>query len=612
MTKIEAQNTTTPQPLLGNEAIALALMDAGFFFVSGYPGTPASETVESCMSLIQEQHIDAQACWSINEKTAYESAYAVSLAGRRAAATMKQVGLNVAMDALMSSAYTGSHGALLLCAADDPGYHSSQTGQDSRDIGKMARIPVFDPADPQDAYEMVFKAAEWSERFETPVILRITLRVAHARMLVRPARQSLDASDKGFVRNPLRWAGVPREPRLRQGQELSSKIELMSEAVWKEHLESNPALKQSGKRLVIASGSAWALAEEMWQELSIDAVLVRILIPYPLPVRHLRDVFEQFEEIYCLEETYPMMREQLGLPPDSSLWPKGALAEDELTKARLFSTLQEADWGLDSENPYQATLPTEAITAHPPRLCPACPHRDIFFVIKKLFGETGLYPSDIGCYTLGLNMQAIDSYLCMGASVAKASGFSIARPERPVIATIGDSTFLHSGVAPLIDAVAAKRKFMLVILDNGVVAMTGGQPTPERSGRVDIVSIVRGCGVEPLVYPFEHDLQKTTAFFQQAGETMAQSEGPTVVVVREYCVLETKPHRSGSSVVIDSSRCTPMTCGICVTDYQCPAMIWGEESVVIEPTLCTTCGSCTTGLCPTNAFIWEPSNHHAD
>ncbi|MDX1808411.1 MAG: thiamine pyrophosphate-dependent enzyme [Sulfurospirillaceae bacterium] len=594
--------------LMGNEAIALSLVHSGVDMISGYPGTPSSEILGSFQKYKNNFDVNAYAEWATNEKVGFEVAYAGAIAGKKTCATMKQVGLNVASDALMSAAYIGLKGAMLLVSADDPGFHSSQTEQDSRSFAKFAKIPVLDPATPQEAYDMVKLGIEISHQFETVVMLRPVMRVCHAREICEVDDElNFNPFEGKFIRDIPRWAGVPPAGRFRQGLELLEKIEIIKEFNWTSLIEPRIKKLEGKKVLCLTSGTGDGYVREAIEEMNIQADVLKFDMSYPLPKEKIEALFEGYEKVIVFEETYPCIEEQLSSPKLHGKLTKDLHVIDEFTKDKVLAAFSNV--GIISKSDfyknekYEKTLPNR-----PPNLCPGCPHRDVFFSIMKVFKKNkSIYSSDIGCYTLGLNQGAIDAFLCMGASVSLASGFSLADKNKTVVATIGDSTFLHSGVAPLINAVSLNHRFVLVILDNSTTAMTGRQVTPERISpqSIDIKKIVEGCGVECLEYEYVPDIDKTIGFMKILKEKYESSNAPVVAVIREFCVLDKEisyEKLPGTYATVDQDKC--VACDICTTAYKCPPMAYNEDKKIeIDPFLCIGCSACLDDVCPTGAFM---------
>lgn len=589
--------------MLGNEAIARGLVENGCTLATSYPGTPASEILSSLVAWKKENSLSLHAQWAINEKVAFEIAYAGGMAGRRAAVSMKQVGLNVASDPLMSAAYMGTRGGFIVISADDPGPHSSQTEQDSRLMAMMAKMPVLDPQSPSQARDMVALAYELSETFQMPVMLRPTTRVCHARQDVK--MRSLRALDRevSFDRNPQRWAATPKYRRVLH-KELEQKLTRISSYPKTKPVRLNPHAK--AKMVVVASGVAAAHAAEILEDLGLwDRLpMYQVLQPYPLHRRFRSHLFRTYEEVLVLEETTAVIEMQL--------------AHRERVQGKLTNSVPQVGELLPEKierimGKFAGAGTTGASVSVPPgrrpTLCAGCPHRAAFFAIKKA-SPRGIYTSDIGCYTLGLNLGAVDTVLCMGAAIGQAEGFYQAfkdeKRPRDIVATMGDSTFFHAGIPALIDAVVQKAAFVLVILDNGTTAMTGNQPTPatgigaggETLGAVRIESIVRGCGVKFCRVGDPYKVDKFVSMVREALEH-SRGHGPAVVIARHPCPLVTpggakKAKRTPVRIEEDCDGC-----GYCIDHFECPALFLDEadKRVHVDPLLCIECGVCTY-ICP--------------
>ncbi len=599
------------QTLMGNDAIAWGIIHSDIDMVSGYPGTPSSEILGNVNKLKHQMNLDLYAEWGTNEKVGFEVAYAGAIAGRRAAATMKQVGLNVASDALMSAAYIGNLGAFVLIVADDPGFHSSQTEQDSRVFAKFAKIPVLDPATPQDAYDFVKIAADISETFQTPTMLRPVMRVCHARQIVDIDAETNFKPGKGeFKREIGRWAAVPRAGRIIQGYEQIERINALKEYNWENLIKPEFDKCKGGKLLILTSGTGDGFARETLEDIGIEADVVKFKMPYPLPENQIREQFKNYEKVLVVEEPMPCIEEQILTEKVHGKLDGTMHVIDEMQKVYIQNALIKL--GVYTGTDLYPVVPfKEEVAARPPNLCPGCPHRDIYYAITKVFRKKkSIYPSDIGCYTLAINQGAIDTVLCMGASVSMASGFSIADPDKYVVATIGDSTFFHGGIPPLINAVYQKHKFMLVVLDNSVVAMTGRQKPPQRENKeIDIMKIAEGCGADVYEHIYSNDIQHSLDFFKDMKKVYDEATGPIVVVVREFCVLDKEvvdDHIPLEFAEVVPEDCT--ACDQCTTVYKCPPMAYNEDGKVeIDPFLCIGCGACLSVVCPTDAFVQDTS-----
>ena len=590
--------------LMGNEAIAYGLINAGVDMVSGYPGTPSSEILTTVQKIKEKHSLPVYAQWATNEKVGFEVAYAGAIAGKNTAATMKQVGLNVASDALMSASFIGNKGAFVIIVADDPGFNSSQTEQDTRTFAKFARVPVFDPSTPKEAYEMTKEAVEFSKKFEVPVILRSVMRVSHSRENIDIDEINENFQKGKFERNISRWAAVPRAGRLKQAYEREERLKQIAKYNYDKYIKPKIEKLKGTKYLIISSGNAYSYVLETLKEQNIDIDLLKIDMPFPLP--DLSELVKKYEKVLVIEETEPVIEEAIREKNVYGKLTGDVFTIDEVSKERVIEALKNAGM-FEGENPYKPVFKVPEVEPKKPNLCPGCPHRDIFFAIKKVFRpKKSIYPSDIGCYTLGINLDAIDTVLCMGASVSMAHGFSIADPEKTVIATIGDSTFFHGGIPPLINAVYQKAKFILVILDNSTVAMTGRQETPERvNNEVDLKKIVEGTGAEVMEYFYKPDINETINFFKEVKKKYEEVDRPLVVISRQYCVLDkerAKDYLPGIFAAVDEEKC--VACDVCTTQFVCPPMHYNERGKIeIDPALCIGCGVCITGICPTDAFI---------
>lgn len=598
--------------LLGNEAIARGLIENGCAMATSYPGTPASEILAAVAFFQKENNISMHTQWAVNEKTALEIAYAGCQTGLRTAVSMKQVGLNVASDPLMSAAYMGVKGGFIVVSADDPGPISSQTEQDSRLMAMLARIPVLDPDTPRQAKEMAGLAYELSETFKSPVMLRPTTRVCHSRQDIALEKIQPNDREVNFEKDPSRWAATPRF-RFHLHNEVEEKLAAMARHEPTQPLRLNPEAR--APRAIIASGVAAAHTREILKELGLWETIpfYQVLQPFPLHSDFITHWIESYDEILVVEETMAVIEMQLAdrhrvkgrgsktVPRVGELYP-----EDIQEIIAKFC-------GVQSE---RHKIPF--FTGRRPTLCAGCPHRASFFAIKKA-ARKGIYTSDIGCYTLGLNLGAVDTVLCMGAAVSQAAGFYQAyknEAKRPdIVATIGDSTFFHAGVAPLIDAVVQQVKFVLVILDNRTTAMTGSQPALT-SGRgacgesleaVDIASLVRGCGVKYCKEGNPYQVKEFIDLMKDAVQ-YSRENGPAVVISRFPCVIDLarKGETTDQIPVEITEDCDG--CAYCVKQFECPALVFHEDEakdekyVSIDRILCTNCGVCLN-VCPKGAIV---------
>ncbi len=592
--------------LLGNEAIARGVIEAGCCVAAAYPGTPSSEVMESLVKWKKSLDHPIYLEWSVNEKVAFETAYGASLAGSRSMAAMKMVGLNVASDSVLSAAYIGVRGGLVLVVADDPGPHSSQTEQDSRFFAWFAKLPVLDPSNPREAKDMAMLAFDLSERYEVPVILRPCLRVCHARQNVALSEPQPVTDSGAFKRNWQRWAAIPKF-RLALHEELNQKLSKMR--VSESLAQPNKIVGNGQAELaIITSGSVSSHVKDLVQtdaaQYPVD--VYKVGMPFPANREALQNIVDAHEKTLIIEETYPVL--ELHLKDRRKVM--GRLTGDvpdqgELTPEVVLSLLEK---GL-GRSPQPRLTPD--IKARRPSLCPGCPHRSAFFLIKKVFPKA-VYTGDIGCYTLGINMGAVDTCLCMGASIGMAGGFAhspLARENSTVVATIGDSTFFHAGIPPLINAVHTKAQFVLVIMDNFTTAMTGGQPTPADSKLADgspgvavnLEQVVRGCGVEFCEVGDPYDYEAFQSLLDNAREyTCEQQRGVSVVIARRPCIQYVRVDKSSDKYEV-GEECD--RCMTCIRDLECPAIsfIKPDKKISISWDLCNSCGFCIQ-MCPSKAI----------
>jgi indolepyruvate ferredoxin oxidoreductase alpha subunit len=527
-----------PRVLLGDEAVALAAMHAGITAAYAYPGTPSTEILEYLLRYGPSEGV--RAAWCANEKTAYEQALGVSLAGRRSIVAMKHVGLNVAADPFVNSALVAINGGLVVAVADDPGMHSSQNEQDSRVLADFARIICLEPRNQQEAYEMTREAYDLSERFGIPIMLRLVTRLAHSRAVVNVgtgvAQRPLDKAH-----NCRDWILLPANAR-RRWRDL-----LARQSAFHEYTEHSPhnALTLGDPDLgVITAGIGRNYLGENADELATAPSHLHIGA-YPIPVGLVRRLAAHVRRVLVLEDGYPYVeravkgllptlldvhgRESGHLPPDGELTP---------------DTVREA-LGLPSR---RATIAAGIpVPERPPQLCAGCPHLDSFHALQRALAPyaQSFVASDIGCYTLAAlpPLQAIESCVCMGASIGMAKGASDAG-LRPTVAVIGDSTFLHSGVTPLMDAVAANTDMTLIIVDNEVVAMTGAQPTLISSSRIE--PLLLGLGVDPAhCHVVDAHPRHTDANAELIGRELAHP-GLSVIVAVRVCVEAARARKSAA------------------------------------------------------------------
>lgn len=591
-----------PTLMQGNEAMARGLVESGCVVAASYPGTPASEILSSIDTWRKAEGVTMHVEWAVNEKVAFEIAYAASQSGLRAVTAMKQVGLNVASDPLMSAAYLGTVGGFVVISADDPGPHSSQTEQDSRLMAMQAKLPVLDPSSPAEARELAGVAFELSEEFGLPVMLRPTTRVCHACQDVQP----LPIRDLGrkadFRKDAQRWAATPTF-RYKLHVELNEKLSRIAAYAPTAPRRLNPSTVS--RRAVVASGVSAAHAREVISACGLEEAFAfyQVIQPYPLHSEFVGMIRENYDDVLVLEETVGVIEMQLRDYRKVQGKLSGAVPEaGEL----LPETVEQILCRFAGQ-----TAPVLPETApgggKRPTLCPGCPHRASFYAIKKAAPQ-GIYPSDIGCYTLGVNLGAVDTVLCMGAAVGQAAGFyqahRITGQQRDIVATVGDSTFFHACIPPLIDAVVQGARFVLVILDNTTTAMTGNQPTPTQgtpAGKaVDIASVVTGCGVEFCRSADPLNLPAFTSLLKEAL-TFSRDHGVAVVIAKSPCLVDKSIRHAKRPQALVADTCSG--CRVCSDKFECPALVYDEVSrkVSVDVMICSGCGVCLD-VCPLKAI----------
>lgn len=566
--------------LSGNEAFARGAFEAGVRLASGYPGTPSTEILENLVKHKEEVYCE----WAPNEKVAFEVAAGACLTGARAICTMKHVGLNVAADPLMTLAYLGTVGGFVALVADDPGMHSSQNEQDTRQYARFAKVPLLEPSDSQEALDFVKLGLELSEKFTTPVIVRSTTRVSHSRSLVETGERLVPDRPVGFVKDPPRFVPIPmwaREMRVR----LESRLAALEEAACNSPLNR---IEWAGKRLgVIASGIAYQYAKEAFPKASF----LKLGWSWPFPDRLLYDFASQVEEVLVVEELDDFLEEHLrslgiachGRDVLSGI---GELSTERLLEAR--AKLEGGQFSLPAPVAEAADLP-----ARPPALCPGCPHRPVFHALGK---HDVVVTGDIGCYTLGVlpPLSRLDTTLCMGAGISMAHGMEKAGEPKPVVGIVGDSTFFHSGITGLLDIGYNHGKCTIFVLDNRTTAMTGHQEHPgtgltlmgEATSAASIADFGRACGIKRVVTVNPYNLKHLT---EVVAEELAADEA-SLIITEGACPLRERK-RVGIQRYIDPEVCKK--CGACLR-IGCPAIESTEAGGApsINLLLCSGCGLC--------------------
>ncbi len=603
--------------LLGNEAIARGILEAGISVVTTYPGTPASEIGDSISAIAAEAGLYME--YSTNEIVATEVAAGAANSGIRALTAMKHVGLNVASDLLMTLAYSGVRAGYVIVTADDPECYSSQNEQDNRFYALLSGLPLLEPSSPQEAKEMTVSAVQISEKLELPVLLRTTTRISHTRGPVSYDKLTSPRLKGEFIRDVKRLVMVPANSRPKH------EVLLKSIERAKEISEKSPYNKvvQEGKSKfgIISSSSAYNYAVEAADLLGLNASILKLGMTNPLPEKLIGEFLSKHEKVVIVEELEPYLEVQIkaiakDYAPNVEMHGKTGNAyfprEGELSTRTVAAALAKitgkelpTDFRKIDEKYFEVA---KDLPPRPPVLCAGCPHRASFYIIRKVAGEKAVYATDIGCYALGIAspLNVGDIMICMGASIGIAQGISKATGV-DTLAIIGDSTFLHAGIPGLINAVYNNHKITVAILDNLTTAMTGHQPHPgtgitgmgNPSEKVDIVKVAEGCGVKYVntVDPFK--IKEATTILKEA---LAWA-GPSVVVFRAPCALMNarEKRRKGIKTVSSaiSEKCT--NCMACIKLVGCPALILDNGKVCIDEAICTACGLCAS-VCPYTAI----------
>ncbi|MGO9008404.1 MAG: indolepyruvate ferredoxin oxidoreductase subunit alpha [Beijerinckiaceae bacterium] len=580
-------------PLMGNEAIARGAWEAGVRVAAAYPGTPSTEVLET---LARYPATDVCAQWATNEKVALDVAFGAALSGVRALAAMKHVGLNVAADSLMSQSYIGAHGGFVLVVCDDPGIHSSQNEQDTRLFARFANVPILEPSDAQEALDFTKLAFEISETFDTPVIVRSTTRLSHTRSLVRIGTRS-EPAPKGFVDAPNKTVTIPANAR-----RLHPKIFERETKVGR-YFEDSPLTRwEKGETRfgIVTASTAYLYVKEVAPKASI----LKLAASYPLPEAAIRAFAKSVDRLLVVEELEPVLEKEIramGLVAEGkAFFPRASELSPDLVRAGLAAA------GLIEAAPPAISLDIEPM-ARPPVLCPGCPHTATYLALRGIGARVA---GDIGCYTLAAvePLRSIDTTVCMGASIANAVGMAKSGTEKkPIVATIGDSTFLHSGITPLIDAVYNKADITVVILDNAITAMTGGQDHPgtgrtlrgDKTHKVDYEKICRAVGVEwvSTIDPYE-----LGHLYQTLREAILH-KGVSVIVSSRPCVLDPVKIK-GAPLAVTSAGC--VACQSCM-NLGCPSITWtdaihaGRHKVGIDASTCIGCTLCAQ-VCPSDCI----------
>lgn len=596
--------------LMGNEAIAMGAIAAGVNLVSGYPGTPSTEVLET---VAKRRPAHTYTEWSVNEKAAMEVAAGAAYSGARCLVTMKQVGLNVASDPLMSLEYVGVKGGMVILVADDPGPISSQTEQDTRSFSSFSKLPCFDPCSAQEAYDMIQEAFDLSERYGTPVFLRPTTRVCHAyaSVTVKDEEEYTLHRPEGFIKDSRRWVIFPRLSYQNHRKIEERNIRLADEF---SDYSRNKILfpGTDGSRRGIASGGiSFTYAMETLKSYG-TAKLLKVATPHPFPEKLALRFLDGLDEVLCIEELDPVIERALTYICGKYHLPVKIYGKltghvqnaGENTRDSVNTCIRgflRQDIPADSSPIPENTLPE--LPVRPPVLCAGCPHRASFYAVKTAMkGKKTIFCGDIGCYTLGnaMPLDMVDTCLCMGAGLGIAQGAGRISPDTSCFAFVGDSTFFASAITGVINAVYNQAEMTLIVLDNSTTAMTGHQPHPgtgrtvmgEVTSKISIEAVLRGIGLTVVETADPFDLSASV----ECVKWVSQEPGVKAVIFRSPCIAVTKPAKA---LTIDSEAC--ISCKKCIRELGCPALTLNAGQVCIDTSLCTGCSLCGQ-LCPTGAI----------
>jgi indolepyruvate ferredoxin oxidoreductase, alpha subunit len=605
--------------LLGNEAITRGAIEAGVDVATTYPGTPSSEIADTFSYIArfftkQKKEPSFYFEYSTNEKVALEVAAAASISGLRALTCMKHVGLNVASDTFMTYMYIGTRGGHIIVSADDPSCHSSQNEQDNRYFALFGGAPMLEPSNPQEAKEMTRIGFDISEELKAPILLRTTTRLNHIRGAIKFNKIQKPRKKGQFERSPM-WVTTPAIARIRHPELLKmlEKAEKISEKSPFNKIEEIGKPQEWG---IVTSGVSYNYVKEACEDLKLNVKILKLGMSHPLPKNMCKNFIYSCKNIIVVEELEPILENQFK-----------EMAYETNCKTKIygkstghFSRLFEYNPDIVTEalckifkikNPL--IKPKESsikLPSRPPSLCPGCPHRATYYACKKAQPKGVIYPTDIGCYTLGREkpLEMADLLLCMGSNAGTACGLAVATDEK-VVSFMGDSTFFHSGIPPLINAVHHNHDVVITVLDNRTTAMTGHQPHPgtdfDGMGRpakkILVEEVAKGCGVEHIEIVDPNDIKATTEAFKRA----LNFKGTSFVVSKAPCILLENRHKikRGEDIFvyqIDQEKCKK--CKTCIGRFGCPALYFDEnQNIMIDEEQCNGCGNCAV-VCPFGAI----------
>lgn len=608
--------------LMGNEAIAMGAMAAGVNVVAGYPGTPSTEVLET---VAKNNKGNIYVEWSVNEKAALELAAGAAYTGARTMVTMKQVGLNVATDPLMSLAYIGVKGGMVIMVADDPGPISSQTEQDTRTFAQFSKLPCFDPSSVAEAYEMIQDAFVYSEQYHTPVIFRPTTRVCHAYASceIKTEEEYLVNEPEGFVKDSKKWVIFPKLSYMAHGMIEKRNVELSEvfSAYKNNKVLSLQEKKTSVRKGIATHGISYSYVMDGLKNQDVDVSILKVSTPFPFPEKLALQFLQNLDEVLCVEELDPVLERALTYVCgkyhlDVKIYGKmtGHIATAgentcDSVKSAVFAFLgKEVETFADEKDE------TPQLPVRPPVLCAGCPHRASFFAVKEAMkGQKSLFCGDIGCYTLGnaMPLDMVDTCLCMGAGVNMAQGIFRVEPDTKCFAFVGDSTFFASAITGVVNAVYNQADMTLVVLDNSTTAMTGHQPHPgtgvrmmefangnvpamheDVANKISIEKVLNGIGVEIVETVNPLDLHEAIDCVKRVSE----KKGVKAIIFRSPCIAVTKRKKAAEII---PEKC--IQCKKCIRSLGCPALVYDQGKVVIDAAQCVGCMLCEK-VCPMDAI----------
>ncbi len=605
--------------LLGNEAITRGAIEAGVDVATTYPGTPSSEIADTFSHIAkyftkQKKDPGFYFEYSTNEKVALEVAGASAISGLRALTCMKHVGLNVASDTFMTYMYIGCKGGQIIVSADDPSCHSSQNEQDNRYYALFSGAPMLEPTTPNEAKEMTRIGFDISEKLKSPILIRTTTRLNHVRGPITLKKIKKPRKKGKFEKSPM-WVTTPaiariRHPKLLEMQEKAREISEKSE--FNEIIEVGSP-KEWG---IVTSGVSYNYVREVVSDLNLDIRILKLGMTHPLPRNMCEKFIKSCKKILVVEELEPILENQFknmiyDLKADCKIYGKSTDHFSRLFEYNPDIVTEGICKVLGIKNPTKKPKKSDIkLPSRPPALCPGCPHRATYYAAKMAKPRGVVYPTDIGCYTLGRAkpLEMADLLLCMGSNAGTACGLAVSIEDK-VISFMGDSTFFHSGIPPLVNAAHHNHDIVMTVLDNRTTAMTGHQPHPgtETDGmgrpakRIIVEDVAKGCGIDEVLVTDPNDIKETTKAFKKALEY----KGPAVVVSKSPCILlENRDKRKRGETVpvyqVDQEKCKK--CKLCISKFGCPALYYGKEGeILIDEQQCNGCGNCAT-ICPFDAI----------